>query len=36
MIPMWYGSVVAGYSDTVSNVQFTPFSRVNLLTIQNA
>ncbi len=36
VIPMWYGSVVAGYSDTVSNVQFTPFSRVNLLTIQNA
>jgi oligopeptide transport system substrate-binding protein len=34
VIPMWYGSVVAGYSDTVSNVQFTPFSRVNLLTIE--
>ena len=34
VIPMWYGAVVAGYSDTVSNVQFTPFSRVNLLTIE--
>ena len=36
VIPMWYGAVVAGYSDTVTNVQFTPFSRVNLLTIENA
>jgi len=36
VIPMWYGSVVAGYSDTVSNVQFTPFSRVNLLTIEKS
>lgn len=34
VIPMWYGSVVAGYSEGVDNVQFTPFSRVNLLTIQ--
>ena len=36
VIPMWYGAVVAGYSDTVSNVQFTPFSRVNLLTIEKS
>ena len=36
VIPMWYGAVVAGYSDTVSNVQFTPFSRVNLISIQKS
>ena len=36
VIPMWYGSVVAGYSENVSNVQFTPFSRVDLLTIQSS
>ena len=36
VIPMWYGAVVAGYSDTVTNVQFTPFSRVNLMTIQKS
>jgi len=36
VIPMWYGAVVAGYSDTVSNVQFTPFSRVNLLSIEKS
>ena len=36
VIPMWYGAVVAGYNDTVSNVQFTPFSRVNLMTIQKS
>ena len=36
VIPMWYGAVVAGYSDTVTNVQFTPFSRVNLLTIEKS
>lgn len=36
VVPMWYGAVVAGYSDTVSNVQFTPFSRVNLLTIEKS
>lgn len=33
-IPMWYGKTVAGYSENVSNVQFTPFSRVNLSTIE--
>ena len=36
VIPMWYGATVAGYADTVSNVQFTPFSRVNLLTIEKS
>jgi oligopeptide transport system substrate-binding protein len=36
VVPMWYGTVVAGYSENVTNVQFTPFSRVNLLTIQSA
>jgi oligopeptide transport system substrate-binding protein len=36
VIQMWYGAVVAGYSDTVTNVQFTPFSRVNLLTIEKS
>lgn len=33
-IPLWYGKVNAGYSDRVSNVQFTPFSRVDLSTIE--
>lgn len=33
VIPLWYGKVVAGYSTRVSNVEFTPFSRVNLTTI---
>ena len=36
VIPMWYGAVVAGYGESVSNVQFTPFSRVNLLTIEKS
>jgi oligopeptide transport system substrate-binding protein len=36
VIPLWYGAVVAGYSDTVSNVQFTPFSRVDLLSIEKS
>lgn len=34
VIPMWYGKVVAGYSDKVQDVQFTPFSRVDLSTVE--
>lgn len=34
VIPLWYGKVIAGYSDKVTNVQFTPFSRVDLTTIE--
>lgn len=34
VIPLWYGKVVAGYSTRVDNVEFTPFSRVNLTTIE--
>lgn len=33
VIPTWYGKTIAGYSDQVKDVQFTPFSRVDLLTI---
>ena len=34
VIPMWYYALTAGYSDTVSNVQFSPFGRVVLTTIE--
>ena len=33
VIPMWYGKTTAGYSDKVTDVKFTPFSRVDLLSI---
>ncbi len=36
VIPMWYYALTAGYSENVSNVQFSPFGRVVLTTIQNA
>lgn len=32
-LPMWYGKTVAGYSENVTDVQFTPFTRVDLSTI---
>lgn len=34
VLPMWYGKTLAGYSENVTNVEFTPFSRVNLSTIE--
>lgn len=34
VIPLWYGKVVAGYSENVKSVQFTPFSRVDLTTLE--
>ena len=34
VLPMWYGKTLAGYSQNVTNVEFTPFSRVNLSTIE--
>jgi len=36
VIPMWYYALTAGYSENVTNVQFSPFGRVVLTTIQNA
>lgn len=36
VIPMWYYALTAGYSDTVSNVQFSPFGRVVLTTIEKS
>lgn len=33
-IPMWYGKTVAGYSENVTNVELTAFSRVDLSAIE--
>lgn len=35
-IPLWFGVVTAGYSENVRNVMFTPFSRVDLSTVELA
>lgn len=36
VIPMWYYGLAAGYSESVSNVQFSPFGRVVLTTIEKS
>ncbi len=35
-IPLWYGATTAGWSENVTGVEFTPFSRVNLTSIKKA
>lgn len=33
-VPLWYGATTAGWSEAITEIQFTPFSRVNLASIQ--
>ena len=33
-VPLWYGDTTAGWSESVDNVKFTPFSRVAVTEIE--
>jgi hypothetical protein len=34
VIPLWYGRTIAGYSEEIAEVRFTPFESVDLTSVR--